>query len=155
MNSFFTLYQQCMVSNYNETGSAEYNLALGERRVNSAKNYLISLGISEDRIFTISCVRKDTPLDPGHDEGPGEKIEGSILSSYLNRTMELLAIVSSNPGHSPFSLVITNMHIQEPHSEVLRVSINANKRGYPAFFVAGVTLSASNPQVKMLSLSED
>jgi len=51
-----------------ERGTLEYNLALGERRANSAKNYLISLGISEDRIFTVSYLRKDVPLDPGHNE---------------------------------------------------------------------------------------
>jgi peptidoglycan-associated lipoprotein len=51
-----------------ERGSVEYNLALGERRANSAKNYLVFLGISEDRIFTVSYVRKDTPLDPGHNK---------------------------------------------------------------------------------------
>jgi peptidoglycan-associated lipoprotein len=51
-----------------ERGTAEYNLALGERRAKSAKNYLISLGISEDRVFTISCVREDTPLGQGHNE---------------------------------------------------------------------------------------
>ena len=51
-----------------ERGTVEYNLALAERRANSAKNYLIPLGISRDRIFTISYVRKDTPLDPGHNE---------------------------------------------------------------------------------------
>jgi peptidoglycan-associated lipoprotein len=35
-------------------GSAEYNLALGERRANAAKNYLVSLGIGADRIQVIS-----------------------------------------------------------------------------------------------------
>jgi len=51
-----------------ERGIAEYNLALGERRANSAKNHLVSLGISADRIFTISGVKEDKPLDPGHNE---------------------------------------------------------------------------------------
>ena len=51
-----------------ERGSSEYNLALGERRANRAKNYLISLGVSADRILTISYVRKDTSLDLGHNE---------------------------------------------------------------------------------------
>ncbi len=37
-----------------ERGTREYNLALGERRANSAKNYLISLGVSPDRIRTVS-----------------------------------------------------------------------------------------------------
>jgi peptidoglycan-associated lipoprotein len=50
-----------------ERGTTEYNLALGERRANSAKKYLISLGMSPDRISTISY-GKEKPLDPGHHE---------------------------------------------------------------------------------------
>ena len=50
-----------------ERGTIEYNLALGERRANSAKKYLISLGMSADRISTISY-GKEKPLDPGHNE---------------------------------------------------------------------------------------
>jgi peptidoglycan-associated lipoprotein len=50
-----------------ERGTIEYNLALGERRANSTKKYLISLGISADRISTISY-GKERPLDPGHNE---------------------------------------------------------------------------------------
>jgi peptidoglycan-associated lipoprotein len=40
--------------NCDERGTREYNLALGERRAASAKNYLVSLGVSPDRINTIS-----------------------------------------------------------------------------------------------------
>ena len=50
-----------------ERGTIEYNLALGERRANGAKKYLISLGMSADRISTISY-GKEKPLDPGHNE---------------------------------------------------------------------------------------
>jgi peptidoglycan-associated lipoprotein len=50
-----------------ERGTTEYNLALGERRANSAKKYLISLGIPESRISIISY-GKERPLDPGHNE---------------------------------------------------------------------------------------
>jgi peptidoglycan-associated lipoprotein len=50
-----------------ERGTIEYNLALGERRANSTKKYLISLGVSPDRISTISY-GKERPLDPGHNE---------------------------------------------------------------------------------------
>jgi len=50
-----------------ERGTIEYNLALGERRANSAKKYLSSLGVSGDRISTISY-GKEMPLDPGHNE---------------------------------------------------------------------------------------
>ncbi len=50
-----------------ERGTEAYNLALGERRATSTKNYLISLGISPDRITTISY-GEERPLDPGHNE---------------------------------------------------------------------------------------
>lgn len=50
-----------------ERGTVEYNLALGERRANKTKDFLISLGISADRISTISY-GKERPLDPSHHE---------------------------------------------------------------------------------------
>ncbi len=50
-----------------ERGTGEYNLALGERRAHSAKAYLVSLGIDEKRISTITY-GKEKPLDPGHNE---------------------------------------------------------------------------------------
>jgi peptidoglycan-associated lipoprotein len=50
-----------------ERGTVEYNLALGERRANSTKKYLISLGIAGDRLSAISY-GKERPLDPGHNE---------------------------------------------------------------------------------------
>jgi peptidoglycan-associated lipoprotein len=50
-----------------ERGTVEYNLALGERRANNTKKYLDSLGVSGDRISTISY-GKEKPLDPGHNE---------------------------------------------------------------------------------------
>jgi peptidoglycan-associated lipoprotein len=50
-----------------ERGTIEYNLALGERRANSTKRYLISLGIPADRLSTISY-GEEKPLDPGHNE---------------------------------------------------------------------------------------
>ena len=50
-----------------ERGTVEYNLALAERRANNTKKYLISLGISADRISTISY-GKERPLDRGHNE---------------------------------------------------------------------------------------
>jgi peptidoglycan-associated lipoprotein len=50
-----------------ERGTAEYNLALGERRALSAKAYLVSLGVAADRLRTVSY-GKEFPFDPGHDE---------------------------------------------------------------------------------------
>ncbi len=50
-----------------ERGTAEYNLALGERRAKTAKDYLIAAGIAADRISTISY-GKERPFVLGHDE---------------------------------------------------------------------------------------
>jgi peptidoglycan-associated lipoprotein len=50
-----------------ERGTAEYNLALGERRATAARAYLMSLGIPADRLRTVSY-GKEFPFDPGHDE---------------------------------------------------------------------------------------
>jgi len=50
-----------------ERGTAEYNLALGQRRANSAMKYLVSLGIPAARLSIISY-GKEMPLDPGHNE---------------------------------------------------------------------------------------
>jgi len=50
-----------------ERGTAEYNLALGERRAVAARAYLISIGIAAERLRTVSY-GKEFPFDPGHDE---------------------------------------------------------------------------------------
>ena len=47
-----------------ERGTREYNLALGERRANAAKDYLMTYGISSDRISVISY-GKERPVDSG------------------------------------------------------------------------------------------
>lgn len=55
-----------------ERGTAEYNLALGERRALAARNYLVSLGVSADRLRTVSY-GKEFPFDAGHSEGAWAK----------------------------------------------------------------------------------
>ena len=50
-----------------DIGTNEYNLALGERRANSAKTYLEGLGVASGRLSTISY-GEERPLDPGHTE---------------------------------------------------------------------------------------
>jgi peptidoglycan-associated lipoprotein len=55
-----------------ERGTAEYNLALGERRAVAARAYLVSLGISADRLRTVSY-GKEFPFDPGHDDAAWSK----------------------------------------------------------------------------------
>ena len=53
--------------NCDERGTSEYNMALGERRAESAKKYLVGLGVPAKEISTISF-GKEKPLDPGHSE---------------------------------------------------------------------------------------
>jgi peptidoglycan-associated lipoprotein len=55
-----------------ERGTAEYNLALGERRALAAKNYLVSLGVGADKVKTVSY-GKEFPFDAGHDEAAWSK----------------------------------------------------------------------------------
>ncbi|MGB7373026.1 peptidoglycan-associated lipoprotein Pal [Pontixanthobacter sp.] len=50
-----------------ERGTREYNLALGERRANAAKNYLVSLGVPADRMRTVSY-GKERPVATGSNE---------------------------------------------------------------------------------------
>ena len=55
-----------------ERGTAEYNLALGERRAIAARTYLASLGIPADRLKIVTY-GKEFPFDPGHDDGAWAK----------------------------------------------------------------------------------
>jgi len=50
-----------------ERGTKSYNLALGEKRANAARDYLVNRGISPNRITTISY-GKERPFDMGHTE---------------------------------------------------------------------------------------
>ena len=60
-------WQVTIEGHCDERGTAEYNLALGERRALAAKNYLVSLGIPADKVKTVSY-GKEFPFDPGHDD---------------------------------------------------------------------------------------
>ncbi|MFN0151509.1 MAG: peptidoglycan-associated lipoprotein Pal [bacterium] len=50
-----------------ERGTVEYNLALGEKRARSAKDFLENYGVPASRLEMVSY-GKERPLDPGHDE---------------------------------------------------------------------------------------
>jgi peptidoglycan-associated lipoprotein len=62
-----TEYVLRIEGNCDERGTVEYNLALGNRRANSAMKYLVDRGVDTKRISTISY-GKERPLDPGHNE---------------------------------------------------------------------------------------
>jgi len=55
-----------------ERGTAQYNLALGDRRANAAKDYLVSLGVDSARIKSVSY-GKERPFATGHDEDSWQK----------------------------------------------------------------------------------
>ena len=55
-----------------ERGTRDYNIALGERRANAAKNYLVSLGVNAARITTVSY-GKERPIALGSDEASWAK----------------------------------------------------------------------------------
>src|SRR5205823_14057902 len=63
----YTSWAVTVEGHCDERGSAEYNLALGERRAGAARAYLVSLGIPNERLKTASY-GKEFPFDPGHDE---------------------------------------------------------------------------------------
>lgn len=51
-----------------ERGTRDYNLALGERRANAARNYLVSLGVQDNRLTTVSY-GEERPVATGSNEG--------------------------------------------------------------------------------------
>lgn len=55
-----------------ERGTSAYNLALGEKRANAAKEYLVALGVNASRLNTVSY-GKERPFDDGHDESAWAK----------------------------------------------------------------------------------
>jgi len=55
-----------------ERGTSAYNLALGEKRANAAKEYLVALGVNAARVSTVSY-GKERPFDDGHDESAWAK----------------------------------------------------------------------------------
>lgn len=56
-----------VAGNADERGTREYNLALGERRANAVKEYLVSLGVSASRVDTVSY-GKERPVAAGSNE---------------------------------------------------------------------------------------
>jgi peptidoglycan-associated lipoprotein len=55
-----------------ERGTTEYNLALGEKRAQAARDYLVNYGIAANRMSTVSF-GEERPVDPGHDESSWAK----------------------------------------------------------------------------------
>ncbi len=58
--------------NCDERGTVEYNLALGQKRADAAKAYLVNLGADPKKLETVSY-GKEKPVDPGHNEAAWAK----------------------------------------------------------------------------------
>ncbi|MGH9688686.1 MAG: peptidoglycan-associated lipoprotein Pal [Candidatus Acidiferrales bacterium] len=87
---FLRSYPQARISvegHCDERGSTEYNLGLGQRRAEAAKNFLISLGISADRMTTVSW-GKERPFCTEHTEQCWSQ----------NRRAHLVLVVSNGSG---------------------------------------------------------
>ena len=65
-------YNLLIEGHCDERGTEQYNLALGDRRANQAKEYLVTLGVDASRIRTVSY-GEERPFDPGHDESAWAK----------------------------------------------------------------------------------
>jgi len=60
-------YSLLIEGHCDERGTEQYNLALGDKRANSAKDYLVTLGVDARRIRTVSY-GEERPFEEGHDE---------------------------------------------------------------------------------------
>lgn len=68
-----------------ERGAAAYNLALGSRRANAVRTFLIQNGVNPDQLFTISY-GKEHPLVMGHDEQAWQQNRRSAFKIYDRRS---------------------------------------------------------------------
>ena len=64
--------EMCIRDSCDSRGTIEYNVALGERRANAVKAYMVSLGIAADRLSTISY-GKEKPIATGDSEDAWSK----------------------------------------------------------------------------------
>jgi peptidoglycan-associated lipoprotein len=74
-----------VAGNADERGTETYNLALGEHRANTARDYLVAQGVSASRIQTISY-GKNCPVASGNDD-----------ASYQQNRNAITSVVGSNP----------------------------------------------------------
>ena len=68
-----------VAGNADDRGTEEYNIALGQRRANSARDYLVAKGTSSSRVSTISY-GKDRPTAQGDDEQAWSQNRNAITS---------------------------------------------------------------------------
>jgi peptidoglycan-associated lipoprotein len=79
-----------IVGHCDERASNEYNMDLGKRRANAAKQYLVNLGIAADRLSTVSR-GKEKPLDPGHNENSwaeNRRVDFNVAGEILGKQIK-------------------------------------------------------------------
>ena len=72
-----------IAGNCDERGTEEYNLALGERRADSAKRYLTNLGVQDSQLQTVSY-GKERPIDDGHNENAWKQNRRDNVAAQTN-----------------------------------------------------------------------
>jgi peptidoglycan-associated lipoprotein len=77
-------YNLLVEGHCDERGTEQYNLALGDRRANTVKDYLSALGVDASRMRTVSY-GEERPFDPGHDESSWSKNRRAHLVLVGNR----------------------------------------------------------------------
>ncbi len=70
-----------LAGNCDDRGTEEYNIALGERRANAARDYLVAQGVSSQRVTTISY-GKDRPTALGDDEQAWQQNRNAITAVH-------------------------------------------------------------------------
>lgn len=75
----FRNYSVNIEGHCDERGTREYNLALGERRSEAVRRYLVSAGVRSTQIETVSF-GEERPVDPGHDESAWAKNRRAEMS---------------------------------------------------------------------------
>ncbi len=74
-------YKVVVEGNCDERGTAEYNMALGERRAQAVRAYLLNVGIPESKIQTLSY-GEEKPAAPGHAESDWSKNRRADFAIY-------------------------------------------------------------------------
>ncbi len=77
-------YNLLLEGHCDERGTEQYNLALGDRRANTARDYLMTLGVESSRIRTVSY-GEERPFDEGHDEPAWSKNRRAHLVLVASR----------------------------------------------------------------------
>src|SRR2546426_266090 len=132
-----------IAGNCDERGSDEYNLALGNRRAMAARQYLVSHGVEESRIATISY-GKERPLDPGHNEEAWAKKRNdqfSILTANV-----VVRAARANPGiDMGEERKCRAVYATPPHEPIVTVNSNGTLADVFVYVKSGLPVGVTYP----------